>query len=185
MLIDGLTLTEKDGERELSANINKFRVWIRVQADVQLMESAEPFLAAGFLEALTRGGALKIESELGISKPLLSNIEVLQLIYRNWNSALKPVTLDCSTVEPRSPIPGVASMYSAGVDSTYTLLQHDQDITHMVRLFGLDFSETPEETAQIVEHDSAFAREIGKRYIPVRTNFRDYVHERKIDFPFY
>ena len=185
MLIDGLTLTEKGGKRELSANIDQFRVWIRVPADVQLMESAEPFIAVGFLEALSRGETVKIDSEVGISKPLLYKIEILQLIYRNWNSDFKPVRFDCSTAEPRSPIPGLATMYSAGVDSTYTLLRHEEEITHMVRLFGIDFSDTPEATTRIIEHDSGYATDLGKRYIPVRTNFREYANERKILYDAY
>ena len=185
MLIDGLTLTEKGGERELSANIDQFRVWIRVPADVQLMESAEPFLAGGFLEALSRGGTVKIDSEIGISKRLLSNTEVLQLIYCDWRRNLNPVTVDCSTAKPRMPIPGLAIMYSAGVDSTYTLLRYEEQITHMVRLFGYQNLDNPEKTAQIIEHDNAYTTERGKRYIPVRTNFREYLNERRINIASY
>ncbi len=181
MLIDGLSLIEKGGERELSANIDQFRVWFRVPADVQLMESADPFLAIGLLEALSRGGTIKIDPKARISKPLLSNIEILNLIYCNWNGDFKSVRFDCSIADPRSPIPGVATMYSAGVDSTYTLLRHEDEITQLVRIFGIDLRpDNPEQTAQIIEHDTAYATEVGKHYIPVRTNIREYANKREI-----
>jgi len=185
MLIDGLTVTVKGGERELSANIDRFPVSIRVPADVQLVESAEPFLAAGFLEALSRGGTIKIDSEIGISKRLLSNIEILNLIYCDWNKDLSPVTVDCATASRQESIPGLAIMYSAGVDSTYSLLRYEEQITHMVRLFGYQNLDNPKDTAQVIERDSAYATELGKRYIPVRTNFREYMNERKIGMASY
>ena len=151
MLIDGVTLSEKNGERELSANIDQFRVWLRVPADVELVERADPFLAIGFLEALSRGETIKIDPKARNFKPLLSNIDTLNLVYCNWNDEFKPVSLDCSIADPASPIHGVATMYSAGVDSTYTLLRHEDEITQLVRIFGIDFLDDPEQTTRIIE----------------------------------
>ncbi|NND61244.1 MAG: hypothetical protein HKN49_13350 [Gammaproteobacteria bacterium] len=182
MLIDRVTLTETDDERELSGYIDGFRLFIRVPRDVKLVASPEPFIATCFLEALSRGGTLQVDSDLGVSPVLQSNLDTLQLIYREWNHDFKKVTLECADAEPRTGIPGVATMYSAGVDSAYTFVRHYQDITHLVRIFGLDFNDHPDETAAIVAADRSYADEHGKTYIPVRTNMRVYVDERNIDY---
>ncbi len=182
MKIEKLRLIERDGKRELSAEIDSFHLWFRFPLDVAVMESMEPFLASGYLAAIAQGGELSIAREFPISTTLHKNLSELQRIYRCWNYDFRAVTINGTTAPPAEPMPGVATMYSAGVDSMYTLLSHQEEITHMIRIFGYDFLDTPENIERIVETDRAFAVEMGKKYIPIESNFRKFTEVRKQDW---
>ena len=89
---------------------------------------------------------------------------------------------NCTTTPAANPIPGLATMYSAGFNSMYSLLRHQDSTIHLVRLFGYDFFDTKKDIQEIMECDQGYATDLGKRYIPVETNFREYVLSQKISF---
>ncbi len=183
MKITHLELVEQDGKTELSAQLDDFHLWFRFPREIQVANSIEPFLACGFLAAIAYDREIAISSEYPISSTLYENLEQLQIIYHSWNYDLNIIPVNCSVVPPETPVPGVASLYSAGVDSMYTLLRHQQSITHMIRLFGFDFIESSGDVGRVIAHDQHFADMMGKQYIPVESNFRIYADSRKLSFP--
>ena len=182
MHISDLKLTEQDDHVELSAQMDDFRLRLRFPRDVQVMSRIDPFLAGGFLPAIAQGGELTIAPEFPVSSTLREHLDELQIIYRSWNYEFPGVRVTCTTAPPAEPVPGIAALYSGGVDSMYTLLRHQDSTTHMVRLFGFDVDDTPDDIARIIDHDRAFAAKMGKHYVPVETNFRQFCAHRKLHF---
>jgi hypothetical protein len=139
-----------------------------------LATGAEPFVPLALLPAMTRGFDIVIDSK--ISLRLLNNLMTIQEIFAGWDSALfrkahVPATpaSDIQTVRG----PEVGCFFSGGVDSFYSLLKHQQEITTLILVHGFDMhlDQTPLFSAALANVREV-ARQFGKKVIEVRTNLR-------------
>jgi len=130
---------EKGPQREVSAEIDGYRLWYRLPPDHPVERSGDPFLAAAIVPAMSAAEAVEVDPAMPVSPKLLAELAVLQEIHHSWNPALKivPVRAAVRASAPRAS--GVLSFFSAGVDSTYTLLKHLDEISHLVFIQGFDF----------------------------------------------
>ena len=69
-------------------------------------------------------------------------------------------------------------MFSGGVDSMFTFLQHEEEITDLILISGFDFLLAPGELDENQRRNRDFADAVGKRLVPVETNFLEF--ERKM-----
>ncbi len=156
---------------EVSANIDGFRLWYRLPKTYQASRAGDPFLAAALLPAMVKGERLEIDSSLPVSPKLLKNILTLQEIHHCWNPVLKivPISTTAAPAEPHNA--GVLSFFSGGVDSMFTFLKHQKEITHAVLINGFDFYLDSVTYQTAVARNSSFVRSFGKILIPVETNY--------------
>jgi hypothetical protein len=168
--------TRRGSALEVAAEVDGFRLWYRVPGQYPVAQSADPFLAAAFLPAMARGEELKIDPELTVSPMLLKNVLHLQEIHHTWNPALKMVPITASTACAEELNRGTLAFFSGGVDSTYTFLKHEEDISHLVFIHGFDFCDEDESYRVAVERNSRFADTRGKTLLPVETNNYDFTY---------
>ncbi len=139
MKISQLKIAKYGALTEISANVDDYELWYRVPGEYHVSDTASPFLAAALLPAMLRGEKLEVDNSLSVSTKLLRNLSTLQEIHNCWNPIFKIIPIEAAT-RAESPLNyGVASFFSGGVDSTYTLLKHLEEISHLVFIKGFDF----------------------------------------------
>ena len=159
------------GATEVSADIDDFRLWYRVPASIPVVRSGDPFLAAALLPAMAKGETLVVDPGLTVSPKLLENIALLQEIHHCWNPELKIVPISAETAPAKPLNEGAFSFFSGGVDSMYTFLKREAEISHAVFIHGFDFFADQGSFQRAVERNAGFVRGFGKTLIPVETNF--------------
>ena len=135
----------------------------------------EPFLVAALIPAMRAGQPLKTAGS--VTPGLLRNLRAAQEILCVWDPSLHKVPID---VGERASVSdngqrGVGSFFSGGVDSFYTLLKHQDEITTIVLVHGFDFSlgdTVLRDKVSAAARDAAAA--LGKTLIEVETNLKDF-----------
>ena len=132
--ISDVKLETVDGFNVLSALIDEDRIYLSVPEKIKLVLSVEYFLGIALLEAMARNEPIEIQSSVPLSFQLHEQLKELQSIYASWNT-------DLNIIDIRAEISGevnnhskVGSFFSAGVDSSHTLLCHKDEITHLLML---------------------------------------------------
>ena len=182
MRVSGLELVRGSDETQLSADFGGLRVRFSFPPGEPVEARGGAFLALALPEAMGRGEPLHLDATLPISPVLLEHIGEVQDIYHCWNPDLQPVPVECTAVSPTPARKGAAAFYSGGIDSAYTLLAHQEEITHLVHIEGFDFVTSPAETAERTDHRRRFAERFGKVFLRVATNYREYAGQRKLEW---
>jgi hypothetical protein len=132
----------------VSAEIDGFRLWYRAPKAYTLSKTGDAFLAAALLPAMRQGEKLEVDPKLPVSGKLLGNLAQIQDIFHSWNPKdLRVVPVSATAAPGRSLNAGVQSFFSGGVDSAYTFLRHQKEITHVVCIHGFDFFLNPGATS--------------------------------------
>lgn len=140
MKITDRKITEQRETLEISADVDGFRLWYRVPRSSPVSGAADPFVAAALLPAMLRGEALEIDPGLSVSPKLVENLRSLQEIYHCWNPVFRIVPIEAATAAAGVPLhDGALSFFSGGVDSTYTFLKRQSELTHLAFIQGFDF----------------------------------------------
>jgi len=144
--------------------------------DAVLQACNEAFAALTVLPSMRVGNDIQIEGP--ISDAFCSNFDVICDIYRDWLPALHRIHLVGGERLPKKSTQqrGVGLFFSGGVDSSYTLLKHKDEITHLILLGGFERSSLQagrfESAANSVR---SVARELGKTAIVVQTSLRTFL----------
>jgi hypothetical protein len=155
---------------EVSADVDGFRIWYRVPRTYAVSRAGDPFLASALLPAMLKGEALEIDPNLPVSPKFLRNVSLIQEIHHCWNPLLKKIPIRAKTA-PAEPLnDGAISFFSGGVDSMFTFLKRQNDLSHVVYLHGFDFSRDSEDYRMAVARNTSFIRSFGRTLIPVETN---------------
>ena len=171
MFIKNLGISEQEGTREVSADIDGFRLWYRLPKAYPFSRSGDPFLAIALLPAMLKGEALEIDPSLPVSPKLLGNTALLQEVHHAWNPLLKMIPIRAKTA-PAVPINnGAFSFFSGGVDSMFTFLKRQNEISHVVFIHGFDFMLDPEPVQRAVSRNASFVNGFGKILMLVETNY--------------
>ena len=172
MRVTDVKLTQRESVVELSGFIDQFHLWFRFPSSYAVESvRGDAFLAASVLPAMLRGEPLEIEESAPVSPKLLMEISHLQRIFHSWNPVFKIIEVTAKTAPAAARNDGVASFFSAGVDSSYTFLKHKQTITHLIFIRGFDFDAKDDALwDDSVLAQQAFANSFGKALIPVATN---------------
>jgi hypothetical protein len=170
MRVTNWNLQVQAGTAEISADVDGFRIWYRVPETYPVSRAGDPFLASALLPAMLKGETIEIDPNLPVSPKLLDNLSVVQDIHHCWNPALKKVAVQ-ATAAPAEPLTsGAISFFSGGVDSHYTFLKRQTDISYVVFLHGFDFFRPGDDYRTAAARNAAFVAGFGKTLIPVETN---------------
>jgi hypothetical protein len=188
MRIDAIQIRSRGDEVELAALVHElprglppFRLWFRFPRDLEpaLGERADPFLPALLFVAVVGRSPLAIDG--AVSERLASGAHKAMEIWQLWYS-LPPVPVTVAElVAAANPAPrAVASFFSGGVDSFYTVLKNlgaatgEPKISELLFVWGLDI---PLANATLHRTVSArlraVAEALGLRLVLVSTNLRE------------
>jgi hypothetical protein len=100
--------------------------------------SSDAFLAAGLFPAMKFGSNLKIGGT--VSPKLLHATVTIQDIITSWFPGYTSVSIDAgnSNHTALNDQRGVGAFFSGGIDSYYTLLKHQDEITTLIFMHGFD-----------------------------------------------
>lgn len=139
-------------------------------------------LAVGMLTpAMFEGETLAIEGP--VSRTLLENLERAQEVLTTWYDYLAPVKVVPGEVTPASAAKrtaGVASCFTGGVDSWYSLLKHRSRVSHLLLVRGFDIGLDNDELWEATRaRTQGVAARMGKQLITCTTNLRLIADKRR------
>lgn len=180
MRVHDIRVRALDGARELSASVDGFRLWYRFPADCPVSTHGDAFLAAALLPAMRAGETLTLEGA-PVSPMLLRGIAQAQDIYHRWDPRCQRIEIHADTAVADSVNTGIASFFSGGIDGSYTLSRHMDEITHLVFIKGVDI-QVDNDTLydRALTSNQRFADAFGKTLLPVATNIRRFCHPRDL-----
>lgn len=163
-------------EVEYLLSNQRYKIFFRSNGDALLSGNCESFLAGGILPCMKVGGDQLI-AEGEVSQRLISALSTIQDIYCIWDSSLHrtEITNIIPVPRPSSTENRVGTFFSGGVDSFYTFLKHQDEITDLIFVHGLDIrlndiSLREKVSKKICEVASSF----GKNIIEIETNIRGF-----------
>jgi hypothetical protein len=143
-------------------------LWYRFQG-VRAEPSANAFLPAVLLPAMMRG--VQVVSEAPVSQRLLRQLSMIQDIYATWIPSLRKVPIVATgSASASEPGPEVATCFTGGIDSCYTLLTHRAEISTLLHVYGFDQHHGGETRMAIARMLRGTAQAFGKQLIEVDTN---------------
>ena len=125
--------------------------------------------------AMRTGAAIRLPKEFPLSSRLASSLDGIQRIWMGWNASLKKVRIDASLYDPVPASKDVGLFFAGGVDSSYSLLSHLDEVNALILVFGFDFTMSEDEIMRSVERNGRFARGLGKELVSVETNHSRFV----------
>ena len=181
---DALTIGSLElGEREISVEIRvderPFQLWFRI-ANGSFGRDLDFLVPVTLLPAMRLGAHLTLPGP--VSPRLVGSVPKLEAIFRLWNDAYDSIALDVPTgVTQRDGNDAVGCFFSAGVDSFYAALRHQDEITHLIFVnVGFD---RPDPLA--LENVRRAAEELGKPLIEIETNLRSFSNSCAVEFADY
>ena len=145
---------------------------------------AEPFAATLLVAAMAESEALVIDAP--VSQRLLRQFPRLQEVLASWYSdslRIVPVQTAGHVGARRAPTGLTGSFFSLGVDSSHTMLRHEEDrpgrerITHLIHMTGIEAELRiggDARVAPVIERLERVARHYGKTLVTGETNLRDW-----------
>ncbi len=149
----------------------KFRV-----SEGPIAKNSDPFLAAALFPAMKIGQPLQIP---GTASPkLLAATQTMQDTYNKWFPGFQkiPVLAEPGLPEKVSETAEVGAFFSGGVDSFYTLLKNQEEITKLILINGIMF-ESDSERPNVTREIRRIAEELGKSLVVVEVNIREFSDE--------
>jgi hypothetical protein len=184
LLISNINIKQEDGFNNLSACVDGDLIFFKVPDKFPLYINAEWFIGISLLEAMVSQRDIEVDAGVAVSQVFYDQLSELQTIYSRWNPKLKKIALNCELSNRDKQFAHIGSFFSAGVDSSFTLIAKRDEITHLVMLRGFDMGDDDLAWNRRIEHQTAFAESIGKELIPVDTNARDWTEKKEIGWSF-
>ena len=137
----------------------------------------DALLLSTLVPAMFHGTKLHIPQDYPVSSTLAGNLAKIQRTCRTWNSRLNPVELEAAYYNPESVKSGTGTglFYSGGVDSSFSLIDHMDDVDTLIIAYGFDFVLSEDEAAESFERNGYFAERLGKSLVRVDTNHSHFV----------
>ncbi len=169
--------SREDGWHVTSSSIDidgkTYQIKYRVSED-SIATGPEPFLAATLLPAMKLVQPMQVSGT--VSPKLLAATETIQDIIHKWFPSefqKIPVQAVSGLQDPVSPGTEVGAFFSGGVDSFYTFLKHQHEITKIIFVHGFDMMlEKKSLRSKVSGEIRRVARKLGKPLIEVETNAR-------------
>ena len=130
----------------------------------------DALLASVLAPAMRAGSSIRLPDGVAVSSALAAQLDGIQRVLIGWNPELKNVQLQARLYEPAATAGPVGLFYAGGVDSSYSLLSHLEEIDALVIVFGFDHTMSDEEMRESLERNGRFAKRLGKELVPVETN---------------
>jgi hypothetical protein len=148
---------------------------------------ADPFLAAAFLPAMARGEAIEVDDRFPVSPQLLAGLAQLQEIYLRWYSWARPTVVQATNVSPAPVGDGTATLFSGGVDSSYTVVREHERLSHLLLVDRVDLGKTPLDAVfnEVIAEHTTTAAAVGVKLAVAHTNIKDICHAFGLDWSDY
>ena len=183
-VIRDISVKVDGGFNVLSAYLDDDYIFFKVPEKFPLFLNAEWFIAIALLDAMVSGRDIEVDARVPVSKAFVDRFGELQAVFSCWNPRLKKIGLSAQVSDRDQCFENVGSYFSAGVDSSHTLVRKGDDISHLILLRVFDMGDDDESWAKRVETQSGFASRWGKVLIPVETNARDWTDDKGIAWGF-
>lgn len=185
MRIEDLKIEPIASGTEVSALLGERRLWFRLPGEMGPASPGDAFLLAGLIPAMTEGGRFELSDDFRVSPKLHAALPKLQDILVAWSTGLQHVDVVARVGirepgESHCPPEGVASTFSGGVDSLYTMLRHKERITHLIHIDGFEFAAGAPEFAAVSSDLEKLAGRHEKQLLTVATNAVLLAREMKI-----
>lgn len=167
----------KDGHRlefDIIANSISTRIYFQVEGAV-LTPSAEAFVLMTLLPAMKLGSEIEIEE--AVSGKLISSLPDIQSILRQWfpEEDLKKFPIENIPLKRENPPKNLksATFSSGGIDSYYSLIKNQSEITDIIFIKGFDIKLNNE---VLLKNSLELVQKIGnhfnKNVIVIETNLK-------------
>lgn len=179
MHIENVRITPIDRDRiEISAIYEGHSLHYRIPAKRFFRPAVGDALVLSVLApAMRTGTILRLPQDVPVSSRLASQLDGIQRVLMSWNAGLKKVQLDASLYEPTPSNGPVGLFYAGGVDSSFSLLSHFDELDLLIIVFGFDHTMSQGEIATSLERNGNFAARVRKEVVPVETNHSRFVRE--------
>lgn len=139
-------------------------------------ETDDPYLPIGLLLAMQTGRPVVFEGP--ISPPLLASLDAVRADLHAWYPHLHLSEVEAPVSAP-APVPaegqGLATFFSGGLDSFYTAVTHEAEITHLLFVHGFDVHLRDRALREMVIHRTRTAAAgLGKPLVEVETDLREF-----------
>ena len=161
-------------EFECRIKEKKYRIFFRCKEAV-LAGNQESLLASAILPCMKTGEAdLVVDGE--VSRAFLASLSTIQDIYCAWDESLRRVSVKkaIALMRPPSTRNRVGVFFSGGLDSLYTFIKHQEEITDLIFVHGLDVKLS--DTSLLGKTSNKirkFASAFGVNVIEIETNIRE------------
>jgi hypothetical protein len=139
-----------------------------------LAKGCDPFLAAMLFPAMKIGQPLQVSGT--VSPKLLLGIETIQVMFHKWFPEFHKIDVKAAPglSNDMSQASEVGVFFSGGVDSFYTLLKHQDEITKIIFVHGIDIDlKNVSLRSKVSKEIRRIAQEFEKPLVEVETNLRD------------
>ncbi|GLX78204.1 hypothetical protein tinsulaeT_15440 [Thalassotalea insulae] len=174
-----VTAIEQSVSEDGSINV---RVKIAQKSDLQLnFQGAEqlPFLndcvfLSLYIQSMQEGTDLTFPDKFPVSAMLVENLDKHQNIFTKWyNEHLHPIDVNVKTVTQDLEASGKVSLFSGGIDSYYTYVEKQRELSHVFLCIGMDIQlEEQKKIDLAVVQYKDFARKHNKKLLIATTNVR-------------
>src|SRR3990172_1207701 len=134
---------------------------------------SEPFLAATLLPAMKVAQPMQVSGV--VSRKVFTATQTIQEIFHKWfPEEFQKIPLHAvpGLLGEGGQGEGVGAFFSGGVDSFYTLLKHEDEITKIILIHGFNQYYSDALRLKVTKHIRGVAKELGKPLIEVETNVR-------------
>jgi hypothetical protein len=121
-------------------------------------------------------GRNKLIAEGEVSQRLLATLSIIQNVYCSWNPIFHRIEIEKARPILRSPTSSarVGTFFSGGLDSFYTLLKNQDQITDIIFVHGLDIKLNNKAYRQRISKSiQEVAAHFSKNLLEIETNLRD------------
>ncbi|MGH9550192.1 MAG: hypothetical protein ACRD3W_12495 [Terriglobales bacterium] len=179
MRIEDVRITAIDrGRVEVSATCEGRPLHYRLPAkDLSRQSIGDALVASALAPAMRAGSSLVLPDDVPVSSLLAAQLDGIQRVYMGWNAGLKQVRLDAVLYEPTPSNGPVGLFYAGGIDSSFSLLTHLEEVDLLIIVFGFDHTMSESEIAASLERNARFAECLGKDLVAVETNHSRFVAE--------
>lgn len=176
--VDGLNAVEA----KMEAGPHSRSVYFRTR-DAVLTPSPEAWFCLALLPSMKLGADLFLDAPM--SPRLLGAADRLSDIYCSWYADYHRGSLpDARPATTLSrPGEGVATLFTGGMDSFYTLLKHHNEITHLIFVHGADVDLRDRKLrSQVSDMLDRVGREFGVEVIEIESSVRGFLEHYGIDW---
>lgn len=183
--IQQLQLSHSNGRVRYTVDADGNELWFELPDNITLRCPGDFFVACMLLEAMVSDRNIRVAPDIGISSELSASLFELQPVYCLWNTKLKETKILADNISSIGAVHcGGVSTYSGGIDSSYTLARHLNDISHVVTLNTFEGREQPAEYQALIRRHSQVLAQLNVTLIPITSNYRELTERLRISHQF-
>ena len=158
--------------------LNNYTLWYQIPKEYYGSDLAESLICSALFPAMVKNENIVLDSVLYLSSiDLLHNIDFIQNVFSTWNKHLAKIQINCNIKnEPKQKMSDIASFFSGGIDSLFTLSQHCSVINSLIYINGFDFQLSDKDFKKNIERFTAIADYYNVSLLPINTNYNEFMY---------